>query len=160
MMLKVAFATADRRTVNQHFGASLGFSIYAINADRARLTDVLEFAEAFPNAAAGAEDAGGMVPEMADIGRSHGRLGDKIAALADCGCAAVYCLAVGGSAVRLLLAAGVQPIRLDGETAIDDLLETLCAAVRQGGIPWIDRAQRRDGDDDRFARMADEAWQE
>jgi len=106
---------------------------------------------------------------------NEGKLAEKIAALA--GCAAVYCLAVGGSAVRQLLAAGVQPMRLDDAVAIDALLAQLRAAIRDGGIPWIDNAARRgpphtggeaepqkpiarDGATSRFDRMAEEGWQE
>jgi nitrogen fixation protein NifX len=44
-MLKVAFATDDRVSVNQHFGASVGFAIFALDGERARLVSVAEFAE-------------------------------------------------------------------------------------------------------------------
>ena len=82
----------------------------------------------------------------------------KIAVLA--GCAAVYCLAVGDSAVRQLLAGGIQPVRLESRTAIESLLVDLRQAINAGGIAWIDRLLRRDGDGRRFERMAQEGWQE
>ena len=136
-MLKVAFATDDRIAVNQHFGAAVGFAIYALDAEAAKLVQVVEFAV---EAMDGNED----------------KLGAKIEALG--GCAAVYCLAVGASAVRQLLAGGIQPMRLEGETAIDPLLGQLRAAIRDGGVPWIDKLVRRDAS--RFDRMAEEGWQE
>jgi nitrogen fixation protein NifX len=136
-MLKVAFATADRAHVNEHFGAATGFAIYQLDGERAKLVELAEFA---------AEDMDG----------NENKLAAKIAALS--GCAAVYCLAVGGSAVRQLLAHGIQPVRLDDAAPIDALLATLRAAVRDGGVPWIDKAL--DKDTDRFARMAAEGWQE
>jgi nitrogen fixation protein NifX len=138
-MLKVAFATDDRVSVNQHFGASVGFAIFALDGERARLVSVAEFAE---------ESMDG----------NENKLPAKIDALA--GCAAVYCLAVGGSAVRQLLARGVQPIRLEEETSIDRLLADLQRAVREGGVPWLEKAIGRDKDAGRFDRMADEGWQE
>ena len=140
-MLKVAFATSDRVSVNQHFGATVGFAIYAIDGVRAQLVQVAEFA---------AESMDG----------NENKLADKIAVLK--GCAAVYCLAVGGSAVRQLLAAGVQPVRLDDEIAIETQLVTLRQAVRDGGIPWIDKLVKRQhaGDSSRFDQMAAEGWQE
>lgn len=138
-MLKVAFASADRVRVNEHFGAATGFAIYSLDAERARLVEVAEFA---------AESMDG----------NEGKLAAKIAALS--GCAAVYCLAVGGSAVRQLLAAGIQPIRLDDAEPIDALLAKLRAAMRDGGVPWIDKALNRRADADRFARMAAEGWEE
>jgi nitrogen fixation protein NifX len=138
-MLRIAFATDDRARVNQHFGAAAGFAVYALDGERAQLVQVAEFA---------AESMDG----------NEDKLAARIDALA--GCAAVYCLAVGGSAVRQLLAAGVQPIRLEVPETIDSLLTTLRAAVRDGGVPWIDKAVKREGDAARFARMAAEEWQE
>jgi nitrogen fixation protein NifX len=138
-MLKVAFATSNRLTVDQHFGASVGFSIHAIDEERTKLVQVSEFPE-----------------ESMDGNES--RLGDKISALS--GCAAVYCLAVGGSAVRQLLAAGIQPLRLDDETSIETLLAGLRDSVREGGVAWIDRILHRNVDEGRFDRMVEEGWQE
>ena len=135
--LKVAFATDDHVAVNQHFGSARGFAIYAVDAARASLVEVAGFGEA---AMDGNED----------------KLAARIDALD--GCAAVYCLAVGGSAVRQLLAAGVQPVRMDDEEAIKPLLIRLSAAIREGGVPWIDRHTRKDIG--RFERMASQKWQE
>lgn len=139
-MLKVAFASDDRTTVNQHFGAAEGFAIYALDGDRAQLVELTEFP-----------------PETMD--GNENKLPAKIATLA--GCDAVYCLAAGASAVKQLLAAGVQPIRLDDETEIELLLKQITAAIRDGGIPWVDRAiKQRGGASDRFDRMAEEGWDE
>ncbi|MFA7321775.1 MAG: NifB/NifX family molybdenum-iron cluster-binding protein [Dokdonella sp.] len=138
-MLRLAFASDDRATVNQHFGAAVGFAIYALDGERWQLVELAEFP-----------------PETMDGNES--KLPAKIAALA--GCAAVYCLAAGGSAVKQLLAAGVQPVRLDDETPIDALLKQVGAAIRDGGIPWVDKALRKNGDAARFERMANEAWEE
>lgn len=138
-MLKVAFATADRAHVDQHFGTASGFAIYRLDGERAQLVEIAEFAE---------ESMDG----------NEGKLAAKIAALS--GCAAVYCLAVGGSAVRQLLAAGIQPLRFDAAESIEELLAKLRAAVRDGGVPWIDKALKREADADRFVRMVKEGWQE
>ena len=138
-MLRLAFASDDRATVNQHFGAAVGFAIYALDGERWQLVELAEFP-----------------PETMD--GNEGKLPAKIAALA--GCAAVYCLAAGGSAVKQLLAAGVQPMRLDDEMPIDALLKQVSAAIRDGGIPWVDKALRKNGDAARFERMAQEAWEE
>ena len=151
--MKVAFATSDRVIVDQHFGASAGFAIYGIDDERAHLIEVVEF-----NVAGNAVD---QEDSTAFGGTSHNRLADKIATLA--GCAAVYCLAVGGAAVRQLIAGGIQPMRLDDPTPIEGILSTLCHAVREGGVAWIDRISRRhalEDDSGRLARLADEAWEE
>ena len=138
-MFKIAFATSDRISVNQHFGATRGFAIYAIDGEHARLVEVAEF-------------------PVESMDGNEIKLSDKIASLA--GCAAVYCLAVGGSAVRRLLASGIQPVRMEDEVAIELLLIHLRNAIREGGISWIDKLLKRDNDSQRFERMAQEGWQE
>lgn len=142
-MLRVAFASNDRSTVNQHFGATEGFAIYGLDADGKRplLLEVIEFDAA---AMDGVED----------------KLLPRIDALA--GCAAVYCRAIGGSAVRQLLARGVQPVRLDDEAPIDTVLSQLQTAAGDGSVAWLERARRKasEATSDRFSRMADEGWQE
>jgi nitrogen fixation protein NifX len=139
VMLKVAFATDDRARVNQHFGASVGFAIYALDGECARLVSVAEF-------------------PVESMDGNENKLPAKIAALD--GCAAVYCLAVGGSAVKQLLAVGVQPLRLEEDTPIDRVLAELQRAVRSGGVPWVEKALGRSKDAGRFDRMASEGWQE
>jgi len=138
-MLRVAFATDDRATVNQHFGAALGFAIYAQDGERWQLVELAEFP---------AETMDG----------NEQKLAARIAALA--GCAAVYCLAAGASAVRQLLAAGIQPIRLDDGTRIEPLLKRISAAIEDGSLPWVNKALRRNSDTARFERMAAAGWEE
>jgi len=139
-MLKVAFASNDRETINQHFGATEGFVIYSLDEARAQLLEVIEFP-----------------PETMD--GNENKLPSKIQTLS--GCAAVYCLAAGASAVRQLLAAGVQPIRLDDEEPIEPTLNQLRRAIKDGGIPWVDKAvKKQTGDDSRFDKMAEEGWEE
>ena len=136
-VLRVAFATDDRTTVNQHFGATVGFAIYALDGERWQLVELAEFP-----------------PQSMDGNET--KLPAKIAALA--GCAAVYCLAAGGSAVKQLLAAGVQPMRLDEGERIEPLLKQISGAIKDGGIPWVDKALRKDAG--RFERMVADGWEE
>ena len=61
---------------------------------------------------------------------------------------------------RQLLAGGIQPVRMENETPIESLLLELRKAIRAGGVAWIDRHIKRDGDSRRFDPMAEEGWQE
>lgn len=140
-VIKVAFATTDRQRVNQHFGAAEGFAIYEVGPDRSTLVGVGEFAE---EAMDGNED--------------------KLIAKVDFleGCAAVYVMAIGASAIKKLMSRGIQPIRIGEVDAVDDLLAEISRAVREGGVPWVDRAlaaQAKVADPDRFACMENEGWQ-
>lgn len=61
---------------------------------------------------------------------------------------------------RQLLAGGIQPVRMENETPIESLLLELRKAIRVGGVAWIDKHIKREGDSHRFDRMAEEGWQE
>jgi nitrogen fixation protein NifX len=139
-VLRVAFASTDRSRVNQHFGAAEGFVVYEVTATQATLVGVAEFAE---EAMDGNED----------------KLTAKVDFLA--GCAAVYVMAIGASAIKKLMAKGIQPIRVGEVDVIDDLLAEISRAMKEGGVAWIDRAVAAEGkarSDDRFATMAAEGW--
>ncbi len=140
-MLKVAFASTDRTRVNQHFGAAEGFVVYEVTPDKATLVGVAEF------------------PEEAMDGNE-----DKLASKVDFleGCAAVYVMAIGASAIKKLMAKGIQPIRINEVDAVDDLLIEISRAMTEGGVAWIDRAvalQQKAVSVDRFAAMEEEGWE-
>ena len=140
-MIKVAFATTDRLRVNQHFGAAEGFAIYDVTPDKATLVGVAEFAE-----------------EAMD--GNENKLIAKVDFLE--GCAAVYVMVFGASAIKKLMAKGVQPIRINEIDAVNDLLSEVSKAMSDGGVAWIDRAiaaQAGAKADDRFAAMEEEGWQ-
>lgn len=140
-MIKVAFASTDRTRVNQHFGAAEGFAVYEVTPDKATLVGVAEFAE---EAMDGNED----------------KLASKVDFLA--GCAAVYVMAIGASAIKKLMAVGIQPIRVNEVDAIDELLVEISTAMREGGVAWIDRAiavQEKARSGDRFSTMEEEGWE-
>ena len=139
-MIKVAFATTDRLRVNQHFGAAEAFAIDEVTPDKATLVGVGEFAE---EAMDGNED----------------KLLAKVDFLA--GCAAVYVMAIGASAIKKLMAKGIQPIRVNEVDAVDDLLGEISKAMNEGGVAWVDRAVALQAkkSEDRFANMEEEGWQ-
>lgn len=140
-MLKVAFATTDRTRVNQHFGAAEGFAIYEVTPGKATLVGVAEFAEESMD---GNED----------------KLAAKVEFLE--GCAAVYVMAIGASAIKKLMAKGIQPIRVDEIDGVDELLAEISKAMSDGGVAWIDRAlaaQEKTKSEDRFAAMEEEGWE-
>ncbi len=139
-LLKVAFASSDRELVDQHFGSSRSFVFYGVNPDSARLMSVVEFGELEQD---GNED----------------KLAQKLELLS--GCIAVYCRACGASAVRQLLAIGVQPVKVAEPTPIAELIDTLQAELREGPSAWLAKAIRRtQGDMRRFDAMASEGWDE
>ena len=137
MIVKIAFATSDRRMVNQHFGAAGSFAIYELSEGGTRLVEVAEFIET-------AMDG------------HEGKLAAKVDLLGDC--AAAYCNAVGASAIQQLLAKGIQPMRVDEGTLIDELLSGLQKSLCNEPPLWLAKHIKKQAGSDKFA--ADEEWQE
>ncbi len=142
--VKVAFASADRRRVDQHFGAAAAFAIYAVDRHGGELLEVVQFGRL---AMDGHED----------------KLAVKLDALK--GCVAVYCQAVGASAVRQLRAQGIQPLKVQPGTQVKVLLRELQRELADGPSAWLMRAMamHQPGTDpgaetDRFDAMEAEGW--
>jgi nitrogen fixation protein NifX len=139
--LKIAFATTDMETVNQHFGSSKSFAIYAVNMDDAQLLEAAQFGELSQD---GNED----------------KLSVKIEVLT--GCAAVYCQAIGGSAINQLIVRNIQPVKVHEGSKIKDLIIDLQNEMKAGPSSWLAKAinQYKTPDPERFNRMEDEGWDE
>lgn len=136
MTVKIAFATSDRKAVNQHFGAAEAFAIYEVSEDDAKLIEVAEFIET-------AMDG------------HEGKLAAKVELLGDC--AAVYCNAAGASAIQQLLAGGIQPMRVDEGSAIEELLNGLQKNMVEEPPVWLAKHLKKQSGSS-FAD--DEEWQE
>ncbi|MCX7192691.1 MAG: NifB/NifX family molybdenum-iron cluster-binding protein [Proteobacteria bacterium] len=137
MTVKIAFASNDRKLVNQHFGAAEAFAIFAMCETDFHLVEVAEFIET-------AMDG------------HEGKLAAKIELLDDC--AAVYCNAAGASAIQQLLAKGIQPMRVDEGSAIEGLLNGLQKSMQSDPPVWLVKHIKKQTGTDRFSE--DEAWQE
>lgn len=137
--LKVAFATSDRKTVNQHFGSAKCFAVYGVNPEDARLLTVTEFGDL-------------------DQDGNEDKLAIKLEMLSEC--IAVYCRACGASAVRQLMAIGVQPVKVSEGAQIADLISALQQELVEGPSNWLAKAIKRAlmADSSRFDAMESEGW--
>lgn len=142
MSVKIAFASSDRKQVDQHFGAAEAFTIYELTKDEFRVVEVVEFSE-----------------NDTSMDGNESKLVGKIALLG--GCAAVYCNAVGASAIRQLLAAGIQPMKVSEGTPIDAVLCGLNSSLKSEAPAWLAKhLNRMTTERDRFAFMDEEGWSE
>jgi nitrogen fixation protein NifX len=139
--VQIAFATTDMRQVDQHFGAATAFAIYRLDAERCRLLEVAQF-------------------EAPAMDGNEDKLAARIAALD--GCAAVYCQAVGASAIAQLLGHGIQPIKVAAGTSVPKLIAELTGELREGPRSWLARAlvQRQSRSSERFDAMEADGWWE
>lgn len=139
--IKVAFATSDMVHVNQHFGSAKSFAVYAVDPERAEMLEAAQFGE------------------LAQDGNED-KLSVKIQLLE--GCAAVYCQAVGASAIKQIVAQGIQPIKVHEGSPIKDLVEDLQNEMKAGPSSWLAKAinQHKGPDPKRFDAMEEEGWDE
>ncbi|MEH6824831.1 MAG: NifB/NifX family molybdenum-iron cluster-binding protein [Motiliproteus sp.] len=137
--IRVAFATRDRKHVDQHFGSACSFMIYSITTHSYELIEVAEFAET-------------------EQDKNHSKLLTKLELLE--GCHAVYSNAIGSAAVRQLLSLGIQPIRSIPGAAIGREISLLQQAWETDPPSWLAKHQQQAQSADRFTAMEDEGWQE
>lgn len=139
--IKVAFATSDMEQVNQHFGSAKSFAIYGINPDGAKFLEASQFGKLDENG-------------------NEAKLVMKLTILE--GCVAVYCHAVGSSAVRQLLSRGIQPVKVSDNVPISYLIEMLQDEMRSGPTAWLAKAieNQKSPDMTRFDNMEAEGWDE
>lgn len=139
--IRVAFASSDLKKVDQHFGSAERFVLYDVIPEEHALFEVFEF---------GSLDQDG----------NERKLLEKFVALD--GCVAVYCLAVGPSAVRQLMSLNIQPLKVPFGTSISSLLNDLHKELQQGPQGWLARALavQSGKDESRFDEMEDEGWEE
>ena len=139
--VKVAFATSNLKQVDQHFGAAESFAIYAINAEQANLIEVIQFGQL-------------------DMDGNEDKLAAKIDALQ--GCIAIYCQAIGASAVNQLRPKGIQPVKVAAGTPLAQAICGLQTEMREGPSAWLARAieSRHPGHAQRFDAMEAEGWSE
>lgn len=123
LVVKVAFATTDRQLVNQHFGTAQCLMIYGVGMEQSQLLAVGEFVD------------------ENDDDESADKLESRIDFIR--GCAAVYSRACGASAIRRLVANGIQPVRVTGDSSVNELLDALQEELRQGPSNWLAKAVKR-----------------
>ena len=117
--VKVAFATSNLKQVDQHFGAAESFAIYAIDPEQANLIEVIQFGQL-------------------DMDGNEDKLAAKIDALQ--GCIAIYCQAIGASAVNQLRPKGIQPVKVSAGMLLNEAIRALQAEMREGPSAWLARA--------------------
>ena len=78
------------------------------------------------------------------------------------GCAAVYCQAIGASAIKQIIAQGIQPVKVHEGSRIKNLVADLQYEMKSGATSWLAKAinQNKTPDPKRFDEMAQEDWQE
>lgn len=120
-MLKIAFATADGTTVDQHFGWCRRFDVYEVDPDHARLAQTRELAEA---------------PDEEDS-----KIDNRLDAVRDC--AIVHVTAIGGTAAARVVNSGVMPVKVPEGSSVPELVQRLQTVLQGSPPPWLRKVLRR-----------------
>jgi nitrogen fixation protein NifX len=139
--IKVAFATTDMVHVNQHFGSAKSFAVFAVDPENSEMLEAAQFGELSQD---GNEDKLSVKLQLLD------------------GCAAVYCQAVGASAVKQIVSQGIQPIKVHEGCTIKELINDLQNEMKAGPSSWLAKAinQHKGPDPSRFDAMENDGWDE
>ncbi|MCL1074741.1 NifB/NifX family molybdenum-iron cluster-binding protein [Shewanella dokdonensis] len=140
--IKVAFATLDRRHVDQHFGSARSVLVYGVGHEQWSILEAIEYPQ--------------------DDSRTHDRLPARIRDLSHC--AAIFCNACGASAIRQLLDQGIHPVKVAEGCDIHQLLEDIRQELNGTPMGWLARSLKQleappqqDGRE-RLQALMDEEW--
>lgn len=139
--LRIAIATSDLKHVNQHFGSASRLAKFEVTSDSARLAGVCEFSNVQRDG-------------------NDGKLVEKLQRLR--GQHAVLSTAIGASAVRQLIASGIQPIKLGEASSIEEVLEYFQREIEVGTTHWVNQAVSplTNSKDEDLRSMLDCDWDE
>ena len=131
--IKVAFATKDMKTVNAHFGGAKEFAIYNVSKDGFDLDSVLK---------TDTENLEG--DDKSDF---------KVKALS--GVSIVYCESIGGTAAAKVIRGGINPMKVQEDSKIEDILQDLVTMINGNPPPWVKKIMNIETTEDvRLARWA------
>ena len=120
--MKVAFATKDLVSVDEHFGWAKQFAVCDITKDGVKLAEVVKSEES---------------PENEDD-----KINSKIDAVR--GCSIVYGQAIGPTAAARVVKAQIHPIKVEKVIPIEEALNSLVAMLNGNPPPWIKRIIARE----------------
>lgn len=130
--MKVAFATIEGNTVDEHFGRAGMFAIYEITEAGYQFVEMRKFAEGMDKA----------VMETKDMGSLHdSAIQGKVDRLADC--KLIYLTEIGGPSAARLVKKGIMPMKVKEPMPIESALNQLQETIRKSPSPWLRKAMQK-----------------
>ena len=127
--VKIAFATTDGKTVDEHFGRAGMFAIYEMTANGHRFVETRKFGDGMDSS----------VVDTRDMGPLHDdAVQRKVERLADC--KIVYLTEIGGPAAARLVKKGMMPMKVKAPVDIESALRQLQETIRKSPPPWLRKA--------------------
>jgi len=113
--MKVAFATKDMEEINAHFGGAREFVVYNVSKDGFFLSGVIK------------SDTSELKDDDITDFRVRALKGINI----------MYCESIGGTAAAKVIRAGINPMKVNEPTLIEDVLKSLVKMINANPPPWI-----------------------
>ena len=131
--IKVAFASKDMKTINAHFGGAKEFVVYKISKDAFELDGVIK-------------------TDTSDLAGDD-KTDFKVKALK--GINIMYCESIGGTAAAKVIRGGINPMKTQDNSKIEDVLKDLVKMINGNPPPWVKKIMKIETPDDvRLARWA------
>lgn len=130
--MKVAFATTDGVSVNEHFGRAGMFAIYDITEQGNHLVELRKFADGMDTAVTDTREKGPLHDSAVER---------KIDRLADC--KLVYVTEIGGPSAARLVKKGMMPMKVKEPLSIENALIQLAEIIRKSPPPWMRKAMNK-----------------
>lgn len=127
--MKIAFATTDELTVNEHFGRAGKFVIYDMSEDKYEYTETRVFAEGKDTEIQNSKD---------DVQVHENKVDAKVNRLSDC--KIVYFTEIGGPAAARLIKKGMMPVKVKEGVSIEESLQKLKETLKTSPPPWLKKA--------------------
>lgn len=131
--MKIAFATTDGTSVDEHFGRAGMFAIYELTDKGFTFIEMRKFADG--------RDA--EIESTKGMGRIHDdKVDAKVENLKDC--KIVYLTEIGGPSAARLVKRGMMPIKVKEVVSIEESLNKLLETVKKSPPPWLKKALNSD----------------
>jgi nitrogen fixation protein NifX len=130
--MKVAFATVDGSSVNEHFGRAGMFAIYEFTGSGFRFIEMRKFADGIDRAVADTKDMGPLHDDAVQ---------NKVDRLADC--KLIYLTEIGGPSAARLVKKGIMPMKVKEPVAIEKALQQLAETIKASPPPWLRKAMHK-----------------
>lgn len=119
--MKIAFATKNNITIDDHFGWCRQFAIYEVNSDGFRFLDIRDVFE--------------------DGGEESDRIDKRIDAIHDC--SILYCIDIGPAAAARVVRERIHPIKVSQPELIKEVLYKIVMVLKKPPI-WLRKILERE----------------
>lgn len=130
--MKIAFATTDGKTVDEHFGRAGRFAIYAIGQDGHRFLEMRKFSDGIDRSIVDSRDGGQVHDDKVQA---------KVDKLSDC--KLIYLTEIGGPSAARLVKKGIMPMKVKEPASIEASLKRLEDMLRNAPPPWLRKAMSK-----------------